>query len=464
MRRTEAWFLAIFLVCAGLALFLDARIAPAKPEDPKLGQTRFVSGGWYCPVPAGEGVQGVMSTANLGRRSIKLRRSAVGEGNESAVSKTSDLAARRSAQVAVGDFQIANAVGLTETFGAATATDLLVLANPGVASSRCSSGPGETWLFASGSTTRRQDYFLLVANPFEEEAVIKVRMMAPDKEAIPARLGDLVIPPLSQMPVSLSEFITETPSFGLEVQATQGRVIVSRYAQLATREGIRGASLDIGVSSTSRNWLFAGGDVPGEGEELINVINPGTREALVQLTFQTDSEQIAPPGLEELAVSPGRQTTIKVSDFLPRGTRHSTRLASTNGIGVVAERQTAVAAGSEKGFETVFGVPEAASRWAVRVGTPGGTNTLAILNSGRKGARATVTLLTERAELRPKELSGISIAPDRRYSVDLTGFLEGAPATALVQALPGEVAVEGRLSVGAPHSDFSSTRGRPISD
>ncbi|MGI8426573.1 MAG: DUF5719 family protein [Actinomycetota bacterium] len=447
----------------GAATFaVDLVVSPATPA-PRVSPGFLASAGWYCPARSGDGVDAWMTAANLGRRTVRLRRLAVGDGAESP-SADANLAPRRKNSLALSQFNSPNALGLTEAFGGGITADIgLVSKGKGVGSSLCSDQPGDRWLFATGSTTRRQDTYLLVGNPFQEEAVIQVKVLQPDKELLPTRLKDFVVPALSQVSLYLSDFLLETPSFGIEVTATQGRIVASRYLEYATREGVRGTSLSAGLRQPEVAFHFAGGAVPADGEETLVLVNPNPKEALLNVIFQTDAAQVAPTQLDEVAVPAGRQVKLKISDFLPRGTLHGTKVFSTNGIGVVAERETVAAIPGGKGYETVFGVPGPSRRWVVTAGSSAASSdSLAIVNNGKARASVDIALLLDKSESRPKPLRAVRVDSDRRQTVDLTPHLPPGGATAVVTSVKEAITVENQVVLGPPYSDFAASPGKAV--
>lgn len=467
MKPTALTAAAVALVVMACGVLLD-RLVPARPEAgpaaPGAGSAgRFLSTGWYCPVPPGDGLSSLAAVTNLGDEPLRLRRWGVA-GSAATPFQVGDLGPKDRRVVDVKDLGIGEGVAIIEAFGAATMSDALVLGRgTGVASTPCSVQPWTRWLFAVASTARGQDTSLLVTNPFEEEAVIRVRIVTPDADAVPARLKDLVIPPLSQTAVLMAEYYPETASFGMDVTAVRGRVVVSRFSHVATRDGLRGLGLELGLRAPAPRWQFAGGAVPEEGDEHIVLVNPTDREALVQVIFQTEAEQVGAPELAELPVPAARQVAVKVADFLPRGTRHGTTVASSNGVPIVAERQTIATVGGGRRVESTFGVAAPASRWALPVGSPsGGEDSLAITNTGGRAAVARVALITDQGEARPPELSQLSVEPGRRVTVDLTPFLGGGMATALVESAGAAVTVEHHLVLGEPYRDFADGPGRPL--
>ena len=457
MRRYEIGFLVVVILLLGGAVFADRKFPVTDRAQAPTQSGKFLSTGWYCPSPDFEGVDASMSTANLGDEPVHLRRWAIGDTQTSPLSQAA-LASHRRSAVKVRDFGIPQATGLSEAFGAATTSDIVALGSAGVASSRCSNQPWDKWYFAQGSTARGLNTYLLVSNPFEEEAVLRVRFLTPGGDTTPARLKDLVVPRLSQSAVFLSEYLTETPTFGIDLTATQGRVIVSRFMQATGKDGSKGISLGVGVRNPASKWLFAGGHVPTDGEETIQLANPTETEALIQVVFETEQEQRSPPALQEVRLPAGRQTSIKVSDFLERGTKHSTTISVTNETKIVAERTTVEALNPGRGIDTVFGVPDFGGRWVVAVGSPaGGTDTIDILNAGTKRTTVSIAFVTEGGLSRPPALQAIKIEGGRRASLDVSSSLAGAAATAIIESTEGSIAVERHLVLGPPYSDFADS-------
>lgn len=462
MRRAEWVFALAIVVIAGAAYGLD-RLPERRAGDPPPPAGRFLSLGWYCPLPPGEGIASSLSTVNLGPETVRLRRWAVGASKAGAFLE-GDLPARTSTSLAASDLGVPDGAGVVEAFGSATSSDSMTLApKAGAASSRCSGQPGNAWHFGTASTLRGRDTYLLVANPFEEEAVVKVRLLAPEGDVQPARLKDLVIPKLTQTSVFLAEYFRETERFGVEVVATRGRVVVSRYDKVSTREGFKGLSVRLGSREPSTRWYFAGGEVPNEGNELLHLANPGTREALVQVIFQTDAEQIAQPALQEVPVPAGRQISIDIAEHLPRGTRHGMLVASANRIPVVAERQSFGSLELPRGVESAAGVPATARSWVLSVGSPsGGKELLAVANFSNEKAVFRVSLMTADGEVRPPELATIAVDPGRRATIDLSPFLPAQVAAALVEAPTGGLVVERRVHLFDPFRDFADLQGQPL--
>lgn len=454
MRRGEVVFAVASVLAAGLFVIADGLDRPTPAQESGLAPGPFLSAGWYCPVPPTQGYSSRVATTNLGNSSVHLRKWAVGGGKTSPF-VDSDLGELSRDVAQISSFNVAGGAAVVEVFGAASASDTLTLApGAGVGGAGCSAQPSDKWLFALGSTARGEDTHLLVLNPFEEEAIVRVRFLTPGGEDVPARLRDYLVPALTQTSIFLAEFFPETERFGMEVSAVRGRVVVARFTRVATRDGRRGIHYAVGTRDPSTRWLFAGGEVPASGEEFLSIANPSDREALIQVIFQTKDEQVAPPALAEIALPAGRLLRVKAADYLPRGVQYGSSVTSLNRVGVVAERESHGLLGGGKGAEASFGYPSSSGLWILSVGEPGGREELALANHEGNRAVVRVGLVTTSGQIRFPELSAISIEPGRRATVDLTPFLGKSAATAVVEALAGQVVIEGRLVLGEPYLDF----------
>lgn len=457
MRRAEigAAILAVALVLGGPVL---NRIVPARHRAaPPLPQAATpLSEAWYCPVPTSQNLGSTAWTADLGSGPVHLRATGFGTGNGSASS--ADLASGlASNQVAPSP---APAPGVVEGFGQPIASFLTIAGSTvGGAAAPCSAQPGHHWLFATASTAPGYDTYLYVANPFPEQAAVTVRVLGPSGDLVPAGLDNFQVPASSQTTIYLADYYPETPSFGLDVTATRGRLVVDRLMRVNTAAA-RGLSMSLGVTAPQTQWVFPGGQTPSQGEEDLVVANPSNHEALVNESFQT-VDGAAPAGQQNISVPAGSQVTLKLSDEVPAGTQHSTILSVSNGVPVVADRVT-IEGGSTKGYESVQGTPAAGTSWWVAAGSPaGGTDTLGVVNTSSVTATFGVSIVTASATSSPPDLSALQVGGGLRGSFDLTSYLNGQPALLLVRATAGQIAVENDVQLPSSYRDTVESVGLP---
>lgn len=461
MRRGEISFAVVIILVLASAFGLD-RFISARPGAAGPGTTTAAlppeSQAWYCPTPASRGLGSSVGTGNLGQASTLLRRSNLGAAGAAPVTATLGPGAFTSAAVAPSP----PGAAAVESFGQPVASFLTVIApNLGGATSRCTLQPGARWLFATASTAPGYNTYLLVANPFHEQAIISVRVLTPTGDQVPAGLGDVSVPPASQSTIFLGDYYPETTSFGLDVTASRGRVVAARLMQVS-QAGVRGVALDLGSPQPSTQWIFPGGAVPAQGEEDIVVANPSSHEALISELFQIASGD-APPGKQNIPIPAGTQVTLKISGQVPASTAHGTTIVSTNGVPVVAERVTTQGSGTTQGYEIVAGAPAGARRWVVPAGSSAsGTDTLGVVSTGSSAATFSVTVLAPSGPDSPAALAGLHVAAGDLASVDLTPYLNGQSAMAVVQATSGTIAVENDDALPANYQETMETAGIPL--
>lgn len=459
MRRAElAFAVAIVVIMAG-AWALNG-IVPARTVSSPAGSGTAAPGplseAWYCLSPAAQNLGSTVMTANLATAPVHVRRS--GTGASGALAE-GDLDPGTSAGVPAGPAPAKAPIAI-EGFGGGTASYVSLLApSTGGTNARCSRQPGNRWIFPVASTTAGYDTYLLIANPFNEEAVVDVRVLGDKGDQIPSGLSNLQIPQLSQTALFLGDYVPATSSFGLDVTASRGRIVVARLMRVSGRDGVRGLSFDVGAAAPSTRWLLPGGDVPPSGQEDIVVANPSDHEALVSTVFQVESGT-GPAGSQDIPVPAGGRLTLKISDQVPGGTRHASILTSTNGVAVVAERLTV---GPQGAYQSVLGAPDTRTRWVVAAGsTAGGTDTLALVADGPDKAVCKITILTGSGPVSPAPLAAAEVVPGQRGSIDLTPYLNGQPALVLVEATAGRVAVENDLALPAAYRETMESAGIPL--
>lgn len=471
MRRYEILFAFVVVVILVGSWALD-RIVPAHTVSggATSGQAGAASGSgtsgsplseaWYCPVPTPEGVGSSVLTADLGSGDALLRQTGFGAGSGAATTSTMSAQTMIASTVAPSP---APEPGQVEAFGQHIFSYLTsVNASTGGADSVCGEQPGPDWYFAEASTAQGYDTYLLIANPFPEDAVISVKVLGQGGASVPPGLGSYAVSANSEKAVFLGDYFPEATAFGLQVTASRGRIIVARMMRVASSDGIRGLSLTLGEPGPSTQWIFPGGQVPSSGEEDIVVANPSDHVALVNESFFVAAGTGAPAGQQNVSVPAGGQVSLVASDSIPSGTLHGTIVTSANGVPVVAERVTIEGSGSSRGYETVFGTASWGTSWVVPAGsTAGGVDTLGVVANGLSPATIGVTLVTATGTTSPSSLANLSITPGSRGSYDLTPFLNGGPGVAVIKATSGSVAVENDIALSPAYRETVEAVGTP---
>jgi Family of unknown function (DUF5719) len=319
----------------------------------------------------------------------------------------------------------------------------------GVGGAKCARASSPTWYFPQGSTALGADERLLVANPFPDEAVVRVRLFTPNGEQVASGLTEVAVSAGHARVVRLNQFAETREALSTVVETIRGRVVAWKGVVATPERGPPGFSFTLGAQATSTTWLFPEGRVGDDADETISVLNPASEEAKITISLISTEGLVQPPKLVEVSIPPVSSKAIDVEDALRARDegigRISAVVQTTNGVPVVAERTMAYEGADLAGTSSEIGVTEAATRWEVGpAALRPGSDALVVMNPGAGAVRVDVTLQGEQETLTPDELRGIRVPAGQRLKIALTEMVDGEPMVAGVAAT-APVAIE-RLS------------------
>ena len=252
-----------------------------------------------------------------------------------------------------------------------------------------------SWYCPEGSATDggRADETVLVANLADDDATAVVTVFGGDDE--PSR-ESVEVPPRSQVEVALNEVTEEQEQLlldgtiagpGVMVEAFGGEVVVehalTRGTDIAVGPCARGAAAD---------WFFAAGTTVRGTELMLNLFNPFGDDAIVDLTFLTDTGVQTPEGAEALIVPRRSRVSVPLHALVQRQAQVATAVRARTGR-VVAE-QSLASDGSEiaPGFALSLGATEPAEGWTLPYGAmpSGSTHNVSVANYTENGSEAEV--------------------------------------------------------------------------
>jgi hypothetical protein len=345
--------------------------------------------------------------------------------------------------------------------------------------------PGVTT--AGGATAH-----LVLANPFETDATLRVALLTPDGLVQPILLENVVVPRHSVRSILVNEHRPEELDVGLLVETRAGRVVAEAYQVLdAAVGGVEGITLVPATAQSAETWTApwfqddtppraplpveeataeptdpatdaptvgpdeqpAGEDQPpppsettGDGaRSWIWVTNPTDRPAAVTVTLHTVEGGVTPDGLEELTVPPGSISRIDLAGLLPEGPRRGGwTVRSENGVPVVAASATRVAAAAVErtGIAVSLGAAEGDTLWVLSGRAAPGRNTFVHLaNPTSEQAVVDIELWGGLGLVEAPELTGITVPAGAVAAVDIGVHLpaDATASTAFVVATAGKV-------------------------
>ncbi|MQA99076.1 MAG: hypothetical protein GEU78_02075 [Actinobacteria bacterium] len=443
------------LVVAGILIDV---VTDAVRSGPAVSTAdRIVERAAYCP-PAAEGAT-ELRVAAVAERPDENVEAAIHPMTEDPF----ELAPGRSILRAVKDGLAQQIVGRGSTMVAGAATGFGEGRVTGLGGARCSRTAAARWYFAAGSSVLTADDRLLIHNPFPEDAVIGVVFVTPDGESSPANASDLAIPAGKSLMLRVNDFVTAERLLSAIVTADRGRVVAWRLMLEQPDALPEGVVSTLGAKGPAATWYFPAGHVQPGVREVISVLNPTDREALVTVSLATRSGAVQPRGLAEVRIpshtSAAFSLPAKVGPKQANVGGASAIVAAQNNVAIVAERTAYYSTSTLRGIESEVGARTTSTGWALPPLAPdAATDRLSLLNPGAEPASISVTLYGPDSEpLQPKQLQGVRLSPGLRGELALDD-IEGAGHMVAVVTSSQPVVAE-RTATSSRLSDIASVMG-----
>lgn len=247
-----------------------------------------------------------------------------------------------------------------------------------------------TWYCAAGTSSPDGDATetVVVASLARTDVEVTITVM-PGGDAAPAT-DRMRLAPGEQVNVPVADVLA-TPEPGVAVESVGGPVAVSHFLE---HEG------DVAVESCTRtaapDWYFASGTtVDGSAHDLL-LFNPFGDDAIVDISFVTDTGAQEPAGLQALVVPRRSRVTVPVQDAVLRQARLATHVHARTGRVVAEQTQTftdvVVDGATRSGIALSAGATAPAPTWWIAGGSTrdGGRAQLALANFSDDDARVDV--------------------------------------------------------------------------
>lgn len=313
-----------------------------------------------------------------------------------------------------------------------------------------------TWYCAEGTSAPngRADELVYIANVGGAAASARVTVMAGDaSNTVP-----LDVPAHTMVPVRVADVLAHAEP-GVLVEATGGEVVVSH--------GLTGNS-DVAIgpcaSSPAPDWHFAAGNT-GRGAQLwLALFNPTADDAIVDLTFATDSGPVAPESYQGIVVPRTSRVSIPVHEAAARRLVVGTQVHARRGQVVAEQSLTLDGTDGRRGLAVSLGAPRLAEAWELPTGllAPGRGQQVVVANPGEESAEVTVQIrLDAAAEIAPQE---VTVGPGTAVNVDLGPVPTGVGFSSRIESTR-PVALETIASTVAPNAPpirgLASAVGQP---
>jgi hypothetical protein len=203
--------------------------------------------------------------------------------------------------------------------------------------------PSQTWFLAGGSSRGDFDTWLLVENPGNTPASVRVSFMTDT--------GAVVNQPLFVLPHARASLFTDpiVPNavYGIRIESDQPIVAERAVYFDAGRAGYDASA----VPAAAMEWFLPEGSTTGSFQLQLAILNPQTQAVNVQVEYRTTDGD--PPPLQRFSIGPTSRTTLDVNPHAP-DTQVAMRVTSDRPI--VVERTTYFARTTGIGATTSTGL------------------------------------------------------------------------------------------------------------
>jgi len=203
--------------------------------------------------------------------------------------------------------------------------------------------PGKTWYFAAGGSRGGFDTWLLLENPGNAPATVRVSFMTD--------AGTVINQPMFVLPHARSSLFTDplVPNavYGIRVDSDQS-VVAERAVYFDDgRAGFDATA----VAAPAAEWFLPEGSTLGSFEEQLSVLNPQPQAVNVLVEFRPQDGEAPPP--QRFSIGPTTRVTLDVNPQVPDA---NVALRVTADKPVVVERTTYFARATGLGATTSTGL------------------------------------------------------------------------------------------------------------
>ena len=424
-RRLVAVAAAAALV-AGSGVGLDHAIGPRAAGAGEASGA--ATGAWFCPHGGSLGWSGWVAMANPGTSTVRVRLTELSGAKAPSVTSLS-IGPLQQVYREVSAADPADAT-VVEFFGGWIGAAAVIVSSQSpqaVAAERCEPSPRRTWYLLDQPTGPGDTSFVVVMNPFAEDAAFDLAARTETRTIAPGSLRPYVLAARSSVAFRLNDIALEGPgeqTVAVTVVQRVGRVIAGGVELSA-----RGLRVEGGAVLSRVTDIAAGGYA---GTPQLILANPGATRADLSVIGSGRTGQRVVSGPDGISLAAGEVRTIDL-----KGLTLGAVVQSDNHQPVCVVLRVAGPRGDEA---TVTGTPAASRAWLVLPAlTPkGGRSLLVLQNPGRSGLRLAVQLLGPSGVVPAPRLSAISLPPGRTISVVIP-VSASRPLTAVVRAQGGTV-------------------------
>lgn len=431
--------IALSSVVAGDPELPPPPVVPSATDAVSMPPAGARSSAWYCPGgPESEavGVKEVVTATNLMDREAVVEVTLFPGGR--AASEEFTIAAYGTLHLVPADMSDApHPAVIVEPFSSEVVVEQTLIVDGDLEVGPCATQPSDRWYFSNGTTLRGTEQWLVLFNPFGDDAIVDVTFFTDDGRKAPLDLGGLEVPRRSRVAVKVHESVRRQAFVATYVDARVGRVIAQQSEIFLPDSGRRGVAATLGAVAPSEEWWFADGVRRRGQARSIGIANPGGFDTEVDVQVVADGDAV----IEPVTISVPRDSAVQMvlgacgeNDLpscvrVPIGLTFSILVSSATGVPFFAQSSETLTDEEEStGATTLLGSREPADRWVFARSSVQNADgaSLAVLNPGGDAVSVDLVIIAPGGRVEPDEVKSLEIAPGERLVVDLLELLEAA--------------------------------------
>ena len=260
----------------------------------------------------------------------------------------------------------------------------------------CSRTTATDWYFAAGTTVKGSEHYLVLFNPFGDDAIADVSFVTDTGVQQPADLQGLVIPRRSRVSIAVQDLVPRQQRVAAEVHLRAGRIVAERdqiFDGTTPDSGPtrRGIAVSLGATSPAREWVIPAGSSANGDTSTVAVANFSAVDTEAEVAILLPDGQTASP--QSVKVASRQVVSVDFTNRVPVDSPYSVIVRARNAEGntqpVVAESLSWWPdSSSSTGVASTIGVGKAARRWVVLLPDVDADAVLTVVNAGMKPVTA----------------------------------------------------------------------------
>ncbi|MFN8026708.1 MAG: DUF5719 family protein, partial [Acidimicrobiia bacterium] len=251
---------------------------------------------------------------------------------------------------------------------------------------------------ASGTTVKGSQHYLVLFNPFGDDAIADVSFLTDTGVQQPDDVQGLVIPRRSRVTIAVHDLVPRQVDVAAEVHLRAGRVVAERDQIFdgttpdagPTRQGI---AVSLGATAPARQWVIPAGTSANGGTASVAVANYAAVDTEVEVSVLLPDGRTASP--QSVKVPSRQVVAVDFTNRVPVDSPYSLVVRARSAEGttepVVAESLAWwSAASSSTGVASTLGPVKPAKRWVVLLPDVDADATITVANTGTKPVTASL--------------------------------------------------------------------------